>query len=155
MKTHVLERAVFLPRAREEIFPFFANARNLEILTPPFLRFEVVTEGEIQMAEGTRIDYKLRVHGIPIRWQSEITTWEPPHRFVDEQRRGPYRLWRHLHAFEEVDGGTRAIDRVEYAVPGGPLVHRLFVRGDVERIFEYRSRKLREIFSDVAAGASS
>jgi ligand-binding SRPBCC domain-containing protein len=98
------------------------------------------------MHVGQRIDYRLRVRGVPIRWQSEITAWEPPHRFVDEQRRGPYRAWIHEHTFEAQDGGTLARDLVQYAVLGGALVNRLFVARDVERIFAFRSEMLREIF---------
>jgi len=146
MKTHVLERELWLPRPVGDVFPFFADARNLEVLTPPWLSFKVVTLGAITMAPGTIIDYKLRVHGFPVGWQSEITVWEPPHRFVDEQRRGPYRLWVHEHGFEEENGGTLARDVVEYAAPGGGLVNRLFVAGDVKKIFEYRAQKLKELF---------
>lgn len=147
MRTYELEQSVIVPRARSEVFPFFADARNLEVITPPWLEFEVLTEGDIEMAPGARIDYRLRFRGIPIRWTSEITRWEPPHAFTDEQRRGPYRLWRHTHTFEEVEGGTRAGDRVEYAVPGGAVVHALFVRRDVQKIFDYRARKLAELFA--------
>lgn len=146
MRIHELEREVLLSRARSVIFPFFADARNLERITPPWLSFQVLTPGEITMTEGTRIDYRLRVHGIPIRWTSVITRWEPPHLFVDEQARGPYRLWRHTHRFEETPGGTRATDHVAYAVPGGALVHALVVKRDVERIFDYRCERLLEIF---------
>ena len=102
------------------------------------------------MAEGTRIDYRVRLRGIPIRWQSEIAAWEPPKLFIDVQRRGPYRLWAHEHRFDERDGMTLAEDVVRYAVPGGWVVDRLFVRRDVRRIFRYRRKKLRSLF-----GASS
>ena len=86
------------------------------------------------------------MHGIPFRWQSEITVWEPPHRFVDEQRRGPYRIWRHEHRFLERDGGTTISDRVQYAVLFDPIVDRWLVRPDIERIFDFRTRKMRELF---------
>jgi len=95
---------------------------------------------------GTRIEYRLRLHGIPLRWRSRISDWDPPRRFVDVQERGPYRLWRHEHVFERREGGTLVRDRVEYAVPGGWVVDRLFVRRDLARIFEYRSRALQELF---------
>jgi ligand-binding SRPBCC domain-containing protein len=142
------ECELWLPSPVERVFPFFADARNLERITPPFLRFRVLTPEPIEMRVGTLIDYRLRVHGLPLRWRSEITVWDPPHRFVDEQRRGPYRKWHHEHTFEPRDGGTLTRDRVEYAVPGGVLVDRLFVRRDVERIFAYRRRVLSELFRD-------
>lgn len=100
------------------------------------------------MGPGTIIDYRLRWHGIPLRWQSEITVWEPPHRFVDEQRRGPYRFWRHEHTFSESSGGTVVGDLVEYAVWGGPPVARLFVAPDLERIFSYRHERLKALFGE-------
>jgi ligand-binding SRPBCC domain-containing protein len=144
VKTNVLRTAQWLPRPRHEIFSLFADASNLEIITPPWLHFKIVTPFPIGMKVGTLIDYSLRLHGVPLRWQSEITLWDPPYRFVDEQRRGPYRLWIHQHIFAEADGGTIAQDRVEYAVPGGALVQR-FVSRDLTTIFEYRRWKLQEL----------
>ncbi len=132
---------------REKVFPFFADARNLETITPPWLNFHVLTPDEIPMRAGAIIDYKLRIHGLPVRWRTEITGWEPPVSFRDEQRRGPYRLWRHTHTFAEKDGGTLCHDRVEYAVPGGALVNYLFVRHDVKKIFNYRAEALKKHFS--------
>jgi ligand-binding SRPBCC domain-containing protein len=99
------------------------------------------------MHAGLRIDYGLWVRGFPLRWQSEISAWEPPSCFVDEQRRGPYRAWIHEHTFEERDGGTLARDVVRYAVFGGRLVNTLFVRRDVEKIFRFRQAKLQESFA--------
>jgi hypothetical protein len=136
----------WLPRRREELFPFFADARNLETLTPSWLRFVVRTPPPIVMRVGLRIDYQLRLRGLPLRWQSEITVWDPPHRFVDEQRRGPYRVWHHQHTFAERDGGTLVGDTVRYAVFGGPLVERLLVRRDLNHIFAFRQRRLAELF---------
>ena len=147
MRIHTLDAELFLPHPREKVFPFFSNAHNLQQITPPFLKFEVLTPPPIEMKVGTLIDYKLRVHGLPLRWQSEITAWEPPFRFVDEQRHGPYRKWKHTHTFEEKPGGTLCLDHVEYAVLGGALIERLFVRRDVQKIFEYRQQMLREIFA--------
>ncbi|MDA1315531.1 MAG: SRPBCC family protein [Acidobacteria bacterium] len=138
--------SLWLPRPLDEVFAFFADAHNLEILTPPWLRFEVLTPRPIDLSKGVKIDYRLRVHGLPIRWQSEITAWEPPRRFVDEQLRGPYRIWRHEHHFREERSGTVAEDHIVYAVPGGALINRLFVARDVEKIFAFRSEKLRELF---------
>lgn len=146
MKTSFLDSEIWLPKPLEEIFHFFSDAHNLEIITPPFLRFEVLTQDPIEMREGTLIDYRIRFHGIPLRWRTRIDVWEPPHQFVDDQIRGPYRLWRHEHSFERRDNGTLCLDRVRYAVPGRPLIDRLFVRRDVEKIFEFRRKKLLDFF---------
>ena len=151
MTTHVLESEVWLPQPLAVIFPFFADARNLEAITPSFLRFAMITPGPVEMRVGARIDYRLRVHGIPLRWRSEITVWEPPYRFVDEQLSGPYRQWKHTHTFEEREGGTLCRDHVVYSVPGGALINWLLVRRDVESIFAYRQDALRKRFGCGAA----
>jgi len=145
MNPSIFETAQVLPRPRERIFDFFSEARNLELITPPFLRFRVLTPEPIEMAVETTIDYRLRLRGVPFRWRSEITVWEPPTRFVDEQRRGPYRRWVHTHTFVEQEGATRIEDRVEYGVPGGRFVDRWFVRPEVERIFAYRRKRIEEL----------
>ena len=142
--THSSEQ--WLPRPLTEVFPFFADARNLEQLTPSWLSFDVLTPDPISMAVGTTIDYRLAWRGIPLRWRSEIAAWEPPDRFVDRQLRGPYRLWHHEHLFVEEEGGTTVIDHVDYAVWGGALALRFGVRRDIERIFAHRSQRLIEIF---------
>ena len=153
MRTFEFRSRVVLARPRDEVFPFFADARNLEYLTPPWLRFTMLTPWPVEMRQGALIDYRLRVRGVPLRWRSEITAWEPPYRFVDEQRRGPYRLWIHEHGFEETrEGRTLAHDAVRYAVPGGWLVDRLLVRRDLERIFEYRRAVLRDLFGVPSRG---
>jgi hypothetical protein len=136
----------WLPRPPAELFPFFADAANLERITPPWLAFRILTPGPIEMRPGALIDYRLKVHGVPLRWRTRIAAWEPPHRFVDEQLRGPYRRWVHEHTFVEQDGGTLCRDDVRYAVLGGALVDRLLVRRDVESIFAYRRRALSELF---------
>lgn len=141
-----LETELWLPRPREEVFPFFAEARNLETLTPPWLRFEVLTPAPILMRPGALIDYRLRVHGVPLRWRTEIAEWQPPQRFVDVQLRGPYRLWHHTHTFEARDGGTLCGDRIRYWPRGGALINWLFVRRDVARIFVFRQRRMQELF---------
>lgn len=146
MKTYIFRSEQWLPRPLEEVFCFFADAGNLQILTPPWLHFKILTSGSMEMKPGTLIDYHLRLHGLPIHWQSEITVWDPPYRFVDEQRRGPYRLWIHEHTFADSDGGTVVKDRVEYAVPGGAMIQKLFVAPDLYRIFEYRRQRLQKIF---------
>ncbi len=135
-----------LPRPLTEVFAFFADAGNLDRLTPPWLHFEILTPQPIEMKVGALIDYRLRLRGLPIRWQSEISDWNPPYRFVDEQRRGPYQLWHHTHEFAEVDGGTAVRDIVRYRVPGGVLADVLFVRRDLRKIFGYRQEKLAALF---------
>jgi ligand-binding SRPBCC domain-containing protein len=145
MAEHRFTREIRLARPVDEVFAFFADAQNLQTLTPPWLRFKILTPGSIEMARGTRIDYRLRLHGLPLSWTSEITAWDPPRRFVDEQVRGPYRIWVHEHTFEERRGGTVVRDDVRYAVPGGALIDRLFVRPDLRKIFRYRHWRLREI----------
>ena len=143
-----------VPRPLDEVFEFFSDATKLETITPPWMHFNVLTPSPIEMFAGQTIDYKLRVHGVPIRWTSEITVWEPNVRFVDEQRRGPYSHWHHEHRFESCEEGTHVIDIVHYGVPGGALVHGLFVRRDIEQIFAYRQEILQEVFSGEAAPAA-
>ena len=149
MKEFIFEAETYLARARSEVFPFFAEARNLQTLTPPWLKFEVLTPSPIILRPGALIDYRITVHGLPIRWRTEITEWDPPHRFVDVQLSGPYTLWHHTHTFEERNGGTVCADRVRYRPRGGALIHWLFVRRDVQRIFQYRQQRLNELFGSV------
>ena len=140
-----------LPVPRDELFPFFADAHNLEELTPSWLNFQVLTDPPIDMRVGALIDYRLKLHGFPIRWRTEISVWEPPYRFVDRQLKGPYRFWIHEHTFEEDGDATIALDQVDYAVPGGSAVHWLLVRRDVERIFQYRHDILMRRFAQSLA----
>lgn len=155
MKIHRLQTALWLPRPRDQVFHFFADPRNLERLTPDWLHFEVVSPPEAEVRQGTIFDYRLRLHGFPLRWRSEIAVWEPPCRFVDRQTKGPYSLWVHEHTFEEHDNGTLIGDTVQYAVPGGRLVQKFFVAPDLERIFKYRHRVLEGIFTPTSRGAAS
>jgi ligand-binding SRPBCC domain-containing protein len=141
MRTHVLRREQMLPGAPEQVFPFFADARNLEAITPPLLRFEVITPGDIPMRVGTLIQYRLRLRGMGVNWLTSIQEWDPPHRFVDVQVRGPYALWHHTHEFEPHPDGTLMRDVVRYAIGfgvAGELARRAFVRRDVEAIFDFR-----------------
>lgn len=142
MRIFRLDSTMWLPRNRVEVFAFFADAGNLEVLTPPWLRFQILTPMPLDLRVGARIDYRLRVRGVPLRWQSEITAWEPPTRFLDEQRHGPYRLWVHEHTLVERGGGTEVRDHVTYAVLGGWLVERLLVGPDLRRIFAFRRAAL-------------
>jgi ligand-binding SRPBCC domain-containing protein len=147
MRIRNFSTELWLPLSPSELFPFFADAANLDVLTPPWLNFHIVTPRPIVMKPGALIDYKLRVHGLPIRWCTRINLWQPPHRFVDEQLRGPYRQWLHTHTFEACDGGTLARDCVRYAVPFDFLVHRWLVQPDIEKIFAFRMQELRKRFS--------
>lgn len=141
MHVHRLEQETVVDRPLPEVFAFFARAHNLERITPPWLRFEVLTPEPVRMAPGTLIEYRLRLHGIPLRWLTRIEEWDEDRGFVDRQLRGPYKLWHHRHEFEAVEGGTRVRDVVHYALPLGPLgelARLVLVRRDLDRIFAYR-----------------
>jgi ligand-binding SRPBCC domain-containing protein len=146
MKPYLFQCEFWLPQPRAVVFDFFADARNLQTITPPWLHFVILTPTPIEMRPGALIDYKLRVHGFPLRWQTEITEWNPPHHFVDQQLRGPYTLWHHTHRFFDQDGGTRCVDEVRYRPPGGALINYLFVKRDVQKIFAYRQQQLQKHF---------
>jgi ligand-binding SRPBCC domain-containing protein len=150
MEVHLLEREQLVAAPLPDVFEFFSAARNLERITPPWLRFEVLTPEPIRMEPGTRIRYRLRLHAIPVGWVSRIDEWERDRGFVDRQVRGPYRLWHHRHDFERRDGATLVRDRVHYALPFGPLgrlAHALIVRRDLERIFDYRHAAVQRLLA--------
>lgn len=152
---YILRAETVLPRARAEVFPFFADAMNLERITPPWLKFQVLTPPPIEMFAGQVIDYRLQVHHVPLKWRTEIAEWQPPIHFVDMQQRGPYRWWHHTHLFDEVAGGTRCRDVVRYGVPGGAVAHWLVVRRDVYAIFAYRQRVMHELLGSPAVAQSA
>lgn len=141
-----INEALLLHYPREHVFGFFSDAGNLDRLTPPWLGFSIRSKLPIELAQGTVVRYGIRIRGVPMNWESEITDWRPPFEFCDVQRKGPYRYWIHRHIFEEAQGGTLVTDRVDYAVYGGALVNRLFVARDLMKIFEYRKAKLIEQF---------
>lgn len=147
MRVRNFQSQLWLPQSCDKVFAFFSDAQNLDLITPPWLHFRTLTRGSGEMRPGMLMDHRLRLHGFPLRWRSKITNWDPPARFVDEQVRGPYWLWIHEHRFEERNDGTLAHDHVRYAVLFDSLIHRLFIRPDIEKIFAYRERKLREIFT--------
>jgi ligand-binding SRPBCC domain-containing protein len=146
MSTRVLTAELWLPKALSSVFPFFADAGNLQRITPEWVNFRVLTPLPIEMREGALIDYRIKVRGVPLGWRTRITGWDPPRRFEDVQVRGPYVKWEHEHTFEEVDGGTMCRDRVRYRSPLGWILHPLVVDRDVRRIFEYRQARLAEVF---------
>jgi ligand-binding SRPBCC domain-containing protein len=145
MALHIFRTCMALPLPREEVFAFFSDAANLEGITPPELHFRLLTPPPIPMQEGTLIDYGLHLFGVPLSWRACITDWEPPLGFVDEQARGPYRLWRHAHRFYDGGRGTVIEDTVRYRLPFEPfgdLVHPL-VRLQLRRIFRFRQSAVR------------
>lgn len=144
MSEYALERTQVVPVPIEDAFAFFSDARNLERITPPWLRFRIV-EAPAELGRGARLRYRLTLFGLPIRWRTEIVEWSPPRGFVDVQRRGPFRVWVHTHRLRPVDGGTEIYDHVRYRLflgPLGGLVRRLLVRGWVEGIFDYRAERV-------------
>ena len=149
MAIYTLRREQVVPRPLEEVFGFFSDARNLQKITPPWLNFQILTREPIDIHPGTLLDYRLKWHGLGIRWRTRIVTWNPPHVFTDEQIRGPYRLWHHTHTFTAEAGGTRMVDVVNYQLPLGILgaiAHRLAVRRDLERVFDYRQQVIASAF---------
>jgi ligand-binding SRPBCC domain-containing protein len=147
MMNRVLETRTLLPGTLAEVFDFFSRAENLGKITPSTLGFEILTPLPIEMKQGALIDYKIKLYGLPMRWRTEITAWEPPYRFVDTQLKGPYALWVHEHTFSQTPEGVEMIDRVEYRVPAGPfepIVHQLFVGPSLRHIFGHREKAIRE-----------
>jgi len=150
MITHTLQRELWVPNSLPAVFDFFSRAENLERITPPWMRFRILTQPPIAMKQGATIAYALRVRGIPLRWLTEIERWNPPYEFIDNQAKGPYKLWRHTHRFSEAAGGTSIADMVEYALPCGPigrLIHRVQVARDLSQIFDYRAQRVQALLS--------
>jgi ligand-binding SRPBCC domain-containing protein len=150
-KTHQLHREQLVAAPLEPVFEFFSRASNLEAITPPWLRFSVVTPEPVEMRRGTLIEYRLRLRGVPLRWVSLIEEWEPGVRFVDRQLTGPYQLWHHTHEFcDRRPAGTLVRDTVRYAIPFGPLgelAHATFVEADLRKVFDYRQRAVASLMT--------
>jgi ligand-binding SRPBCC domain-containing protein len=154
---HLLALDTVVPKPRRDVFAFFADAANLERITPPELRFRILTPLPIAMRAGTLIDYHLRLFGVPFRWTTRISMWEPDTRFVDEQLAGPYALWHHTHEFRDTDGGTLVSDRVRYRLPLYPAgeVALPIVRAQLRRIFSYRTRRIAELLGATVGDRAS
>ena len=150
--SHILTTTLWLPRPIDDVFAFFGDAANLDQLTPPFLGFRILTPLPIVMVEGALIDYRISLRGVPITWRTRIASWEPPSRFSDEQLKGPYSLWHHLHTFVPHERGTLCTDRVDYRSPGGALVHRALVAPELLRIFRFRQDTMLRLFGGLKAG---
>jgi ligand-binding SRPBCC domain-containing protein len=149
MPIYTLRREQFVPKPIDEVFAFFSDAGNLQAITPDYLSFEILTPRPIEMRPGRLLDYRLKWHGVPMRWRTRIVEWNPPHGFVDEQLKGPYKLWHHTHTFATEAGGTRMRDIVNYQLPLGPLgaiLHAMMVGKDVEAIFDFRRKEIARIF---------
>ncbi len=148
MAEFVLTRELTLDLPRTEVFDFFADAGNLERITPPELNFKIVTPQPIEIQQGTLIDYRLKLHGLPMKWRTEISVWEPPFRFVDMQLKGPYKQWIHTHTFtEQDDKRTLSEDEVRYRLPVEPFgdIAHFFIRKQLDRIFDFRQLAVAEL----------
>ncbi len=148
MAEYILKRELTIDLPRAEVFDFFADAGNLERITPPELNFYIITPQPIDIRKGALIDYRLKLRGFPVTWRTEISLWEPPFRFVDQQLKGPYKQWIHTHTFTEIDTGTTLIeDEVRYRLPMEPLgdIAHFMVRRELEYIFDYRQKAVAEM----------
>jgi len=149
MKIYTLQQRQVVQAPVEEVFDFFSDPENLGRITPRWLGFQFLTPLPLEMRNGTVIDYAIHLLGLPRRWTTLITTFDPPHEFVDLQLRGPYAFWHHTHRFREVPGGTEMTDSVRYAMPYGPIgriAHALVVRHQLGLIFRHRASAITEKF---------
>ena len=151
MKTYLLEHRQVIQRPRSETFAFFADAFNLELITPGFLRFRILTPRPVSMRAGTLLEYQLSLFGLPFQWKTLIESWSPDDSFVDVQLEGPYLFWRHTHSFEETKGGCTLVrDHVEYQLPlgaAGRLANGLVVAKMLEKIFEHRAQAIARLLA--------
>lgn len=144
---HLFTTSTLVPRPIAEVFAFFADAANLETITPPELRFKLITPSPIELGAGSLIDYQLQLFGIPFRWRTRIAEWQPGVRFVDEQLKGPYAQWIHTHTFHDLGDNTRVADEVRYRLPLFPLgeIALPLVRLQLRRIFDYRAAQITKL----------
>lgn len=149
MKSHTYRTSMRLPHVINDVFPFFCDVRNLQRITPPELHFDIVTNQPIEIVQGTQVDYRLRLYGIQLKWRSQITVWDPPYKFVDEQVHGPFTLWIHTHRFCDDNGSTIIEDNVEYRLPLWPLGDIVFplIKWQIGRIFSYRQCMIRKLLT--------
>ena len=150
MPEYILKRELTLDLPRVEVFDFFADAGNLERITPPELNFHIITPQPIDIRKGALIDYKLRMRGLPVKWRTEISIWNPPYEFIDQQLKGPYKQWIHRHTFTEMESNKTLIeDEVRYRLPLEPLgdIIHFIVRRELDHIFDYRQKAVAEILS--------
>ena len=151
MKLYTLKKEQIIPRNILDVFDFFSKPENLSVITPSKMGFKILTPSPIEMKEGALIDYTVKIIGLPIRWTTLITKYDPPNLFIDQQLKGPYSMWHHTHNFKKLnDNETLIEDIVVYSVPYsfiGGLIHSLYIKRDLEKIFSYRSKKIKEIFN--------
>jgi len=153
-KTYKLHRQAVIAQPLGKVFEFFSKAENLELLTPSWLKFKILTPLPIKMVKGVLIDYQIKLIGLPMNWKTEISEWQPPHFFIDTQLKGPYTKWVHKHHFKEVEKGTEITDIVNYQLPGGllaPAAHSLIVKHQLKSIFDFRTRIIKEYFDSADA----
>ncbi len=150
-KLHVLQREQLIPCPVEQVFEFFAEVRNLETITPPWLNFKILSRLPVEMRQGAEIEYQLSWRFIGLHWKTVIREWNPPDSFVDVQLRGPYKVWEHTHSFRSDNGGTRMLDTVRYELPLGflgSLAHAVKVRRDLDGIFDFRAATIGRLFRE-------
>lgn len=146
---HSFSAYQWVEKDKDSVFSFFSKAENLEVITPPWLNFKIVKKSDAEVNEGTLIDYRLRIKGVPASWKTLISQWSPPHAFIDSQLKGPYTKWHHTHRFTSIQNGTLMTDEVIYKVPMGPIGHivrEIMIAKDVAMIFEYRNKIIKELF---------
>ena len=146
---YIFESKLVIDKPIYEVFEFFCKAENLQKLTPPTLNFKILSELPIEMKKGSRINYRIKLYGVPVIWKTEITKWDPPFEFEDTQLKGPYKLWKHRHIFKDLGDKTEMTDIVEYNPKGFPfntILDKLIVKKEIEKIFNYRTEKINQYF---------